>query len=398
MTARRTSRGALLGALRNLVFWCHLVVAAAAGVVIIIMSATGVLLAYERQILAWSASRHHAVAPSTTAQRLPLDSAVARVRATLSHTPSLTVSSVTANANPGLPLTVGISDRRVLSVNPYTGEVLQGDAKLRAFFQGVQRWHRSVAIGVGVRSKTGTAITGASNVAFLFLVVSGFCLWWPRQWSARAFRAVGLLKLDARGRARDWNWHHVLGFWSAPVLLLLVSSAAFISYAWPLRTVTKLLGGAIAAADAGSPSERRAPARAAHGDSTTPAAASLDTLLARASAAGGRWRTIQLRLPSGATRTASAVVSEGNGARPDQRLQLTLDPVTGAITKREQYADLDPARRVRAWVRPVHTGEAGGLVGQTLAALASAAALVLGWTGFALAYRRLRARLARAGA
>jgi uncharacterized iron-regulated membrane protein len=48
-------------------------------------------------------------------------------------------------------------------------------------------------------------------------------------------------------------------------------------------------------------------------------------------------------------------------------------------------------------VRPVHTGEAGGVVGQTVPALASAGGVVLVWTGLDLAWRRFRARKARAG-
>jgi hypothetical protein len=38
-----------------------------------------------------------------------------------------------------------------------------------------------------------------------------------------------------------------------------------------------------------------------------------------------------------------------------------------------------------------------GLPGQTIAGLVSAGAVVLGWTGFALAWRRFRAWLARRG-
>jgi uncharacterized iron-regulated membrane protein len=47
-------------------------------------------------------------------------------------------------------------------------------------------------------------------------------------------------------------------------------------------------------------------------------------------------------------------------------------------------------RRLRAWVRPLHTGEAGGLPGQTIALVASAGGGVLVWTGLALAWRRFR--------
>ena len=55
----------------------------------------------------------------------------------------------------------------------------------------------------------------------------------------------------------------------------------------------------------------------------------------------------------------------------------------------EPFASQSLGRRLRSWGRWVHTGEAGGLLGQTLAGLASAGAAVLVWTGCALAWRRL---------
>jgi uncharacterized iron-regulated membrane protein len=166
-------------ALRRVVFWMHLSVAVVAGVVVIIMSATGVALAYERQLLAVVAARHSVAPPPESATRLPLDSVIARVAAG----GGVTVASVTVSADRTIPLIVGLSDRRSLLVDPYTGRVLGSDGDLRAVFQGIERWHRSVAIGTGMRSKAGTAVTGACNFAFLFLVVSGFYLWWPRRWS-----------------------------------------------------------------------------------------------------------------------------------------------------------------------------------------------------------------------
>ena len=43
------------------------------------------------------------------------------------------------------------------------------------------------------------------------------------------------------------------------------------------------------------------------------------------------------------------------------------------------------------WLRWLHTGEALGVVGQTIAGLASLGAAVLVWTGLSLALRRARA-------
>jgi uncharacterized iron-regulated membrane protein len=380
--------------LRSVVFWTHLCVAVAAGVVIIIMSATGVALAYQKPALAMVAARHHVVPPAG-AVRLPLDSVVARI-AVASDTAHAT--SITVNSDGALPLTVGLSDRRSLFVDPYTARVLGTDSAWRGFFQSVERWHRSLAVGAGTRSKAGTAITGACNLAFLFLVLSGFYLWWPRRWSRQAFTAVLFFRRGAQGRKRNWNWHHVLGFWAAPVLFLIVASGTFMSYALPQKLVARGFGIPTTPAAGGD----RAAGRDGERSATVPGSrrrseraplqvANLDSLIVHA-ATNSAWQTIQLRLPQGGARTATATVAYGSTSRPDQRDQLTLDASTAAVVSTQGYKDYDPARKLRAWVRPIHTGEAGGLIGETIAALASGAAVVLGITGFLLAFSRFRSR------
>jgi uncharacterized iron-regulated membrane protein len=68
--------------------------------------------------------------------------------------------------------------------------------------------------------------------------------------------------------------------------------------------------------------------------------------------------------------------------------QLSLDPYTGAVLRHEVYRDYTPGRKIRTWLRFLHTGEALGWPGQLLAGLVSLGATVLVWTGFALAWRR----------
>ena len=69
-----------------------------------------------------------------------------------------------------------------------------------------------------------------------------------------------------------------------------------------------------------------------------------------------------------------------------------LDPFTGAILRTDGFTDHSAGRRLRSWARFLHTGEALGWPGQLVAALASAAALFLVWTGFALSWRRFFGR------
>jgi uncharacterized iron-regulated membrane protein len=103
-----------------------------------------------------------------------------------------------------------------------------------------------------------------------------------------------------------------------------------------------------------------------------------------------RWQSLGLRLPLPAKGPVTFAVDEGNGARPDKRSQLLLEPRSGRLVEHKTYEKQGPGQKARAWLRWIHTGEAGGVAGQIVAALASSAAVVLVWTGIALTLRRFR--------
>ena len=92
----------------------------------------------------------------------------------------------------------------------------------------------------GEGRETGRAVTGAANLAFLVLVVTGPILWWPR----RGSRPVAFFQRGLAGRARDFNWHNVLGIWSALPLLVVVTTATVFSYDWANALLFRMVGEA----------------------------------------------------------------------------------------------------------------------------------------------------------
>ena len=58
-------------------------------------------------------------------------------------------------------------------------------AGLRAFFAKVVAWHRYMAFE-GDSRPIGKGVADAANLIFLFIVLSGMYLWWPRslRWTA----------------------------------------------------------------------------------------------------------------------------------------------------------------------------------------------------------------------
>jgi uncharacterized iron-regulated membrane protein len=114
-----------------------------------------------------------------------------------------------------------------------------------------------------------------------------------------------------------------------------------------------------------------------------------DALLARA-AAHGEWRTLTLNIP--ASPDASSVrigIDQGNGGQPQRRHTLTLDASSGAVDTYAPFSSQTTGQKARSWIRFLHTGEALGIVGQTVAGLVSFTSILMVWTGLALAYRRL---------
>ncbi len=55
---------------RKAIFWTHLIVGVTAGLIILLMSVTGVLLTYEKQMLVWSERSERSAAPVEGAQPL----------------------------------------------------------------------------------------------------------------------------------------------------------------------------------------------------------------------------------------------------------------------------------------------------------------------------------------
>jgi uncharacterized iron-regulated membrane protein len=376
--------------LRTLVFWPHLIAGVSAGVVILLMCVTGALLTYERQLIAWSDSHIRSVPPSADARRLPVETLLARLRE--SH-PEIQPTALIVRSAADAPavLTVG---RRTLYADAYSGALLgEGTQTVRRVMGELRAWHRWIGVEGEGRPVT-KAITGWSNFIFLFIVVSGFYLWLPRNWTWAQVRAVVLFNGRARGKARDFNWHNVIGAWSAVPLFIVVLSAVPISFSWGNALVYRLVGeepprppaAAREAAAAERPGgeqrrERRQPV----------SLAGLNALWTRAEGRTPDWRSINMRIPTSAAAPVVFTIDRGDGGQPQLRSTLTLDRASGEATSYEAFSNLTFGRRIRNVMRFAHTGEVLGIPGQTIAGMVTAGGSVLVWTGLALAWHRVRA-------
>jgi uncharacterized iron-regulated membrane protein len=380
---------------RKLIFWTHLAVGVAAGVVIFVMSLTGALLAFGPQLTAWAERDFRQATPPAPAAALSVDALLAAAQ---TANPAGRPTAVTFRPEPAATVVVNFGrENGSVYLNPFTGAVVGHTTSLQKTLQQVEQWHR----WLGSRTM-GKPVADAANLLFCFLAISGLYLWWPRRWNWAALRPIVWFAGGLRGRARDWNWHNVIGLWSAPVLVVLTLSGVIMSYSWANHLLFKLAGSppppvrTEGEGPANSPRETtpvqgerksREP-RDSVGNVAESHRVSLDLVRATVAAEFPHWQSLTLRLPTRPGGPVICSVVEPAGWNPTPRASITLDSATGNILKCERYADQSLGRRWRTWVRILHTGEAGRWPGQLVAALASLGGCVLVWTGLALAWRR----------
>jgi uncharacterized iron-regulated membrane protein len=414
--------------------WLHLACGVVAGVVILIMCVTGVALTYQRQMQYWADTRDYRSAPPTGAERAPATAILDAVRAA---EPDAQPTTIAYRADPSLPAAVAIGPRTIY-VNPYTAQVY-GEGRgqgLRQFFTTMTTWHRYLGQS-GESRPTGRMFTGASNLLFLCIVLSGMYLWWPKALTWKQIRNVTWFRGGLRAKARDFNWHNTIGFWSALPLAVIVYSGVVMSYPWANNMVYRVMGeqppppgagrggpgggrgeggareggrggrgvargegrggpGARAMAPTGAMAMTDAPrATASDADAQRPSGIGLDAAIARAMAAATDWNILTLRVPTSDRAPISFSVDQGDGGQPQARSTLTVDATTGAVTQTSDFGAQTPGRRMRSILRFAHTGEILGLSGQTIAGLVSAGGAVLVYTGISLALRRFFAWIRR---
>ena len=369
------SRGEVcLKLFRKVLFWIHLAVGISVGLVVFIMSVTGVALTYQRQTQAW-ADGFDVRPADATVERMPVARLLRQVRDEQDANPS----ALLLRNDPSRPARVSFG-RQSFEVDPYTGERLgAGAVGVRKAFRALISWHRWLG-QEGEGRVVARAITGFCNLAFLFIVISGLYLWWPKSWRWSHLRSIVFFRRGLAPRPRHFNWHNVIGLWTAIPLVIVVATGTFFYYSWPSSLVYWITG---------EERPQRA-SRSAPGDSEEPPPPDdyegMDALVLAALEEEPAWNLATFRFAPHPEAPVTVTLDRSPwGTRVDQRTTLVMDRATATVLGEDAPGR---ASRARTWIRWLHTGEAFGFVGQTIAGIASLAGCFLVYTGWSLSWRR----------
>ncbi|MFV0388860.1 MAG: PepSY-associated TM helix domain-containing protein [Pyrinomonadaceae bacterium] len=364
---------------RDVIFWIHLLCGTFAGVFIFVMCVTGALIAFEKNIINFAERDMQYVSPPVAGTQQMATSEI--LTKLVSRVPDVKPSGITIKDNPNAALVVSTGREGKFYVNPYTGEITGTGAKnWEAFFEFNEDLHRRLAFEGDARAY-GKWVNDAANFLFAILAITGIYIWFPRKLRWKSVRPVIWFKTDSRGKARNFNWHNTIGFWTSLVLIILTVTGIVISYKWASDLVYTITG------NSAPPRTERRPSNGNDETRAFSIPANLDQLVLDAKN-HGQWKAISLTLP--VEKVAQFNVEEGIYWNRFARSTLTLNAQSGEVETWKPYSSQNSGQKLRSWIRFTHTGESFGLFGQFIAFLACIGGAFLVWTGFSLALTRFK--------
>ena len=276
---------------------------------------------------------------------------------------------------PGAPGKGGKEGGRSNSVafmNPYTGQLIATSKQKNEFFMTMFGLHRWLLMQDG----PGKIIVGVSTVTFLFILITGIILWWPK--NKKMIQQRLALKWNAGWKRLNHDLHIVIGFYTAIFLFVFAFTGLAWSFEWFNDGIYTLTN---------STKEQPEPPK-----SVMPAGAqpvSLDQVYAGARQQMPAAEFYQLNRPREADGTFTVTVMPADAAHERASNQLFFDQYSGARIGQLLFQDKNLGQRVRSTFYPVHVGSIGGVPGRIIAFLSCVAGFTFPVTGVILWLNRL---------
>lgn len=403
----------------------HLWLSVPFGILITLICFSGAALVFEKEVMELCHRELYFV-KKVEAAPLPMEQLMTKVAATLPDSVSVTGVNISSDPERAYQVTLSKPRRASMYVDQYTGEIM-GKYERAPFFNFMFRMHRWLLDSMKQDGGIfwGKMIVGTSTLMFVFVLISGIAVWWPR--TRKALK--NSLKIVAnKCWRRFWYDLHVAGGMYALVFLLAMALTGLTwSFQW-YRTgfyktfgveVQPSMGHGNAAANAtakggkreGSPKGgKREGSPEGRSGSPEGRSGSPEGRNGRPEGRSGRpegrkhspytnWQQVYEQLAEANPDYKLISVSDGSASVALPRFgnqrgtdRYKFNPRNGEITETTLYKDLDNSGKIRGWIYSVHVGSWGGMLTRILTFIAALVGASLPLTGYYLWIRRLMKR------
>ena len=384
----------------------HLYLSLAAGIVILCSCITGTMLVFEKEINHALHPQRYEVKPQ--GNRLPL---AELKKLALKQVPKAKLVSIIVYTDPqrsvemgaifpekkgkgdkekaGQPKEAGKANAKdkpkgkgkenekattVIYVNPYTGQVIDQFSKRQSFLFTVEMLHRFLLAG---KDSAGDMIVGLSTLFFLFILITGVILWWPK--TKNIMRQRLKIKFNGSGKRLTHDLHIVTGFYTSVFLIIIVLSGLVMSFIWSNKAFYAITGSELKKEEPKTP-------QSVYQAGIKPL--SIDAALESVAGQVSTAQSYNIRTPRDSAGTYTINILQ-KGAMEAASDNYSIDQYNGKIVASQLFADKSLGQRVRSYVKPVHTGSVYGISTKILSFIVCLLACIFPVTGVMMWLNRI---------
>jgi len=367
----------------------HLWLGLGSGIIVLILSLTGCIYVFQDELQDWI-RRDMIKVEAIGKKQLPLSELRAKVQDHIGT--DMKVSYVTIYPNPekswifysykknkeGITYFQTIDYYQSAYVDPYSGEIKGIVNEETNFFNVIKMLHWSLLL----KTSIGQPIVGWSTFIFVFLLISGMVLWWPKSFK----RAKNLFRIKWTKNysffRKMMDLHNVLGIYTAIIALIIALTGMVWSFKWFMGIVYVIASGSTTPPDLSQPKSKPLKEFVAGVENLTlenvrtnyPNAAAFRMYPAKDSTS-----CIQFYIQE---KEAKYAVSH----------QVYYDQYSGENLKERKHEDKNTGEKLITANYDIHTGRIFGLLGKIIVFLSSLFCASLPITGFLMwrAKRKMR--------
>jgi uncharacterized iron-regulated membrane protein len=367
----------------------HLWLGLASGIIVFIVSVTGCIYVFSKEITEVRRKQAMYVEKQTTGT-VPVSQLWEKAQAHLGPGKKIGWANIYNNPqkswvfysyqnNPDAITYFGMIDHyESVYVDPYSGKIIAVYDEKLDFFNVVKFLHWSLLFTTPI----GQPIVGWSTLIFVVLLITGLVLWWPK--SIRSAKNLFWIRWQKStpGHRKNYDLHNVLGFYSMFFALIIAFTGMVWSFKWFQALVYVLAAGTTS-----PPNQVAMQSTPASLAVVKPVDQAFETARKRYADAAG----FRLSPPADSLGAINIYVQQKEGLYY-QTHQLQVDQYSGELLKERRHEEKNTGEKLITANYDIHVGAILGLPGKIIAFLVSLICGSLPVTGFYVWWNKRKQR------
>lgn len=230
----------------------HLWLGLSVGIIVFIVSLTGTLYVFKDEIQNSLRKEAIYVQKSSTS---PLSIAVLKEKVSLELNEKYPLSAVEISLDKNRSYRFSYYEKnkkgwnyfeevkinKLVYVDQYSGTILAVYDEKYSFFTILKYIHWSLLLN----SEWGKYVVGIPTVVFIFMLITGIILWWPKNKKARKGRFWFSWENLKTWKRKNYDLHNVLGFYASFFALIISITGIYFAYPYVKNTFNLVLSGSL---------------------------------------------------------------------------------------------------------------------------------------------------------